>query len=92
MILLNGEEIKPTIFPDKTSQIWKLPKKVLNDSRIEVIWYFENESELFHICQISDLLYVLRKSHFLAMIYLPIKEHFLDTINILELLLLLVKK
>jgi ribose-phosphate pyrophosphokinase len=29
MIKLNGVEIKPTIFPDGTSQVWKIPKTAL---------------------------------------------------------------
>ena len=31
MIKLNGVEIKPTIFPDKTSQVWKIPKEAFEE-------------------------------------------------------------
>lgn len=60
MIKLFNEEIKPTIFPDGTSQIWKLPKHVIELigelSYITVRWEFENEAELFHVIQLAELI------------------------------------
>lgn len=55
MIKLNGHIVTPTIFPDGTSQIWKLPEaKVCNpDATIE--WEFENEAEIIHVLQLADL-------------------------------------
>jgi ribose-phosphate pyrophosphokinase len=65
--LTNGHEcpnIKPTIFPDKTSQVWKLPEEVLgsNDplaprSEYKVTWLFESEAEVIQLIQLSYLLY-----------------------------------
>lgn len=55
MIKLNGHEVKATIFPDKTSQIWQLPvdKVVSHEQLIE--WQFENEAEIMHVLQLADL-------------------------------------
>ncbi len=71
MIILNGKEIRPTIFPDKTSQVWHLDLK--NEGSNIVWWWFENEAELFHLLQLNDLL--CRESmgtlSFLNIPYLP---------------------
>lgn len=45
-----------TKFPDGTSQLWKLSPTPEMMGKIEVIWMFENEAELFHILQLGDLL------------------------------------
>lgn len=65
MIFLNGEKIVPTIFPDGTSQVWKL--KEVPDTG-EIVWFFESEAELMHVAQASLL--VKGKCH-LHMPYLP---------------------
>jgi len=59
MIKLNGYEIKPTIFPDGTSQVWKIPEEVFTRREVleqDIIWDFENESEFIHLAQLCDLL------------------------------------
>lgn len=60
MISINDVEIKATIFPDGTSQIWQLPTDLLVDlalrEYIEVKWKFESEAEIFHLIQLSVLL------------------------------------
>lgn len=53
MLKLNGKEVKPTIFPDKTSQVWKL-ENILDNNVIEL--RFENESEFLHLAQLVTLL------------------------------------
>ena len=57
MITVNGIEVKATIFPDKTSQVWKLPDELIND-RVEynIHWKFESEAELVHLEQLVMLL------------------------------------
>lgn len=45
--------VKPTVFPDKTTQVWKLPY-LPNQVRIE--WFFESEAELIHLAQLLTLL------------------------------------
>jgi phosphoribosylpyrophosphate synthetase len=60
MIEVNGIKITPTIFSDKTSQVWKLPQEVFDyiNSQNDIIvnWDFESESELFHILQLGALI------------------------------------
>lgn len=56
MIEINGHKLEVTIFPDKTSQVWKLPESVLKAREIDIVWDFENEAELFHLCQLKDLI------------------------------------
>ena len=67
MILLNGCEIEPTIFPDGTSQMWKYDDCLLIDGGIDTVhWYFEREEELAWILQLGY------HSYFnLVMPYLP---------------------
>ena len=49
--------ITPTIFPDKTSQVWKLDEKYRN-TFVQITWEWEgNESELIWINQLICLLY-----------------------------------
>jgi ribose-phosphate pyrophosphokinase len=53
MILLNKEPINITVFPDGTSQVWKLTNiQPLNT----IQWIFQTESELFLLLQLSCLL------------------------------------
>lgn len=55
-----GKEVKftTTVFPDKTSQVWKLDENAMSpDKDNHILWLFENEAELFHVCQISQLCY-----------------------------------
>lgn len=56
MITVNDFEIKPTIFPDRTSQVWKLNEEIFKCTECHVVWKFENEAELFHLAQLKDLL------------------------------------
>lgn len=67
MIKLNGIEIKPTMFPDKTSQVWQLDNIKPKDNF--VLWEFESERELFHLLQLSELL--PKRGDTLYMPYLP---------------------
>lgn len=53
MIKLNGHVVKPTIFPDGTSQVWKQPLDEGNAGVVE--WEFENEAEVFHVLQACHL-------------------------------------
>jgi len=61
MIKLNGHIIEPTIFPDGTSQVWKIPEHVLKTGHDHTVyfhieWDFQSESEIFHLHQIRDLI------------------------------------
>lgn len=61
-LLIDEQEVKftTTIFPDGTSQVWKLeqlPVSCLSDGDEEakILWLFENEAELIHIVQLAEL-------------------------------------
>lgn len=56
MIKCNGIEIKPTIFPDRTSQVWQTGLDFTENS-FTIDWVFENEAELFQLVQ---LVYLIR--------------------------------
>lgn len=57
MIKLNDKPINVTIFPDQTSQVWKLDEKILlNESEVVVNWKFETEAEFLHLAQLKMLL------------------------------------
>lgn len=55
MIKVNGFVIKPTIFPDGTSQVWKLPKGLLDSKYVTITWYFEAEREMLDLWSIRAL-------------------------------------
>jgi ribose-phosphate pyrophosphokinase len=54
MIKLNGLLITPLIFPDKTSQVWKIDENYIGVFNT-IEWTFENESEFMHVAQLKDL-------------------------------------
>jgi ribose-phosphate pyrophosphokinase len=56
MITANGYVITPTMFPDKTSQVWKIPDELLNSEAIYVQWDFEHEGEFIQLLQLRKLL------------------------------------
>ena len=61
MIRLNKDDIiVPIIFPDKTSQVWKIDEKVLNNTVNCIKWDFENESEFIHVAQLKMLINTLK--------------------------------
>ena len=68
MITVNGHKIAPTIFPDKTSQIWKLPPL---PPKCQVIWEFEEEREIIDLLSLYNLLENLDKSITILIPYLP---------------------
>jgi ribose-phosphate pyrophosphokinase len=55
MIYLNQHKIIPTIFPDKTSQVWKIDESILYNRVNCIKWDFESESEFMHVAQLVDL-------------------------------------
>lgn len=72
MIYLNGSPINVTIFPDKTSQVWKLPEYTIKNSNwAHVTWDFENEAEFMHLAQLADLLFINKIEATLKLKYLP---------------------
>lgn len=75
MIKYNNYKINPTIFPDGTSQVWKLDTSAFycanNGHLIE--WEFESESEIFHLMQLVTLIREQREDPklYLRMDYVP---------------------
>ncbi len=71
MLLLNGQPVPVTIFPDKTSQVWKIHYLKLNQHTAIVEWKFEHEGEIMHLAQLKMLLQHLRTRVILSLSYLP---------------------
>ena len=72
MIKLNGVEIKPTIFPDGTSQVWKINEDVFKARHSEeqfIEWEFESEGEFIHLAQLCDL--IEAKGLYVDDLYIP---------------------
>jgi ribose-phosphate pyrophosphokinase len=54
---IHGETVlKPTIFPDGTSQIWKLPEGVLGRREYLITWHFEQEREIIDLYSLKSLI------------------------------------
>lgn len=73
MIYLNGKPVKPTLFPDQTSQIWKVPEEQINlITENYIIWDFDHEGEFLHIAQLKSLIDAISLTYtYLTMSYLP---------------------
>lgn len=75
MINVNGVEINPTIFPDKTSQVWKVAIDSIEIDPVKIYWEFENEAEVFQLIQLVMLLRASKhhcnSKFILIMPYLP---------------------
>lgn len=70
MIKINGINVNVTMFPDKTSQIWKLPEELFKEHPvINIEWDFDHEGEIMHLAQISCLFQ--NKDRHLTLNYLP---------------------
>lgn len=61
--------IRPTKFPDGTSQVWKLNLDDYKNNSVKVIWNFEEEAELIWINQLICLFY--REKIFIEELYMP---------------------
>jgi ribose-phosphate pyrophosphokinase len=55
LISVNGIQIKPTLFPDGTSQCWGLPQDLIEAELWEIDWRFEDERELFWLFSLRQL-------------------------------------
>lgn len=71
MILVNGTPLNVTIFPDRTSQVWKLNPNILNEESVNVTWQFDHEGELMHLAQLKGLLDTEAVFADLLITYLP---------------------
>lgn len=72
MITANGIVIEPTIFPDGTSQVWKIDENIFdNFPDVRVVWDFKSEAEFIHLAQLKTLIDARRTEGHLLMPYLP---------------------
>jgi ribose-phosphate pyrophosphokinase len=72
MITVNGSAIRPTLFPDGTSQVWKLDDGLLRPgTTAAVAWRFESEAEVMHLAQLAALLKAYELRATLDIRYLP---------------------
>jgi len=67
--------VGPTLFPDKTSQVWKLPedavRRLQEKGSASILWDFEAEAEFLHLAQLFMLLRALKLDATLDLPYLP---------------------
>lgn len=49
-------QLLPTIFPDGTSQIWKLPPWVISTNPLRIVWNFETEREIIDLISLFRLI------------------------------------
>lgn len=71
MIFLNGNLIEPTLFPDNTSQVWKIAPRWRQANRNIVKWEFSNEGEFLQLAQLKTLLDRWDQKADLIIPYLP---------------------
>ena len=69
MIRLNGKLVKPTVFPDGTSQVWKTHDVEVPNSVIT--WEFRQEGEFMQLAQLKTLLDHHNVNPVLYIEYLP---------------------
>lgn len=63
--------VSPTVFPDNTSQIWKLPKSLFDHKHLSIIWDFTHEGEIVQLAQLKALLDASGITSDLHLSYLP---------------------
>lgn len=71
MIYLNGKPINVTLFPDQTSQVWKLDSFEPNSIYQSIEWEFQTEGEFMELAQLKTLLDQQDYKAFLTLKYLP---------------------
>ena len=71
MLKLNEHKVEVTLFPDHTSQVWKIDPALLLATSFKIEWDFDSESELLHLAQLKALLDTTGRSTQLHIRYLP---------------------
>lgn len=71
MLYLNGDRVNVTLFPDNTSQIWKLDESHFNQERATILWEFSHEGEVMQLAQLKQLLDQSIDRVYLHIEYLP---------------------
>lgn len=70
MIYVNGLAVNTTMFPDNTSQVWKLPLDSYNH-HVSIVWKYSYESEVMQLAQLKALLDTKGLTTDLDIHYLP---------------------
>ena len=70
MIYVNDKPVNTTMFPDNTSQVWKLPVEEYGD-KVVIRWKYSNEGEVMQLGQLAHLLNHLEIAYCLQIDYLP---------------------
>ena len=81
MISVDEFDIVPTIFPDRTSQVWKLDDDIFNRKNVDITWDFEDESEFIHLAQLKMLLDSKNINSYLHISFLPYARQDKDVDN-----------
>lgn len=72
MIYINGNPLNSTLFPDNTTQVWKVPALDISDvNYIHIRWEFHHEGEFMELAQLKTLLDSYNYSSSLRIVYLP---------------------
>jgi phosphoribosylpyrophosphate synthetase len=66
---LHNIDVVPTIFPDGTSQVWKLDIDAFYGQHVSVVWKYEYEAEFIQVIQLWKLL--VASSIYPDFIYIP---------------------
>lgn len=71
MLYLNGDPVNVTLFPDNTSQVWKLNESHLSQERATILWEYSHEGEIMQLAQLKMLLDQNVDRVYLHIEYLP---------------------
>jgi ribose-phosphate pyrophosphokinase len=71
VIKIGDHILTPTIFPDGTSQVWKLPLDKMKSELVNVDWEFQHEGEFMQLAQLKRLLDSMLYQTDLFLSYLP---------------------
>lgn len=75
MLLLNGQPVNVTTFPDNTSQVWQLDPELLvralDQGMSTVDWHYTSEADVMHLLQLDMLLAKYSIASRLRIFYLP---------------------
>lgn len=71
MISIDGKRITSTMFPDHTSQVWKLDSNIGQRHAVNIEWSFEHEGEFLQLAQLKHLLTEMGVISYLYIPYLP---------------------
>lgn len=72
MILVNGTPLNVTLFPDNTSQVWKVKQIEIPDTNwVSITWEYSHEGEFMQLAQLKALLDAKGFGAALRIKYLP---------------------